>query len=110
MPPLPVALSGNVPRCAVRNVCAQQLGDVVHQRAERGVQVADRRLGERARTRWGTGEGPEPSSSRVGDGGGHGASMSGKCSVEVLAQDVADPRALVLRGDAEAREQLLLAA
>ena len=108
MPPLPVPLSGNATRFVGLERRAQPLGDVVHDRAERGVEVADRRLGERVEDALGA-RARGPSRAAGGRGTVIGALSSGKFSASARAARRGSKRVSSREATRSRGEQLLLA-
>src|SRR5947208_9698099 len=122
IPPLPVALTGNAVRFCVRKVARSSSATASMTSPNAGSRWPGVGCASASSTRCGTGEGPEPRRSRSGKAAKHAKqrarsprrARSGRLHVrevlgEMLAQHVADPAALVLRRDAEAHEQGLLA-
>ena len=111
MPALPVPLRPAAStRFAVRNVARSSVGDVVHELAERGVEVADRRLGERVEHALrAPGSGPSRAAGGRGERRSRAPPRPGSARRGARAARRGSSARSSRRRDAEAREQLLLA-
>ncbi len=81
MPALPVPLSGQRHLVGGAEHLAQLGLGALHQLAEGGVEVADRRQAQRVQDAARDGGGAGAQQQALGNGGGHGVCISGKCSV-----------------------------